>query len=133
MHPVVISSPFERFPRIGWTAHFFLFLPIVIGCFLGILTFDAILLSFLLRFLLVRDFRRLYKVLLSEFDCAESAFIMLRLLAPALTEICVCKTYHRHLGISIIGTHVTNPFARAPCLADDSVTVTMHSHPTFLT
>ena len=87
MHPIVVGSPFQRFSRIDWPAHFFLFLSIVVGYFLGILTFDAVLFPFLLGLLLVRDFRWLYKVLLSEFDWTESTFIVLCMLAHTSIDV----------------------------------------------
>jgi hypothetical protein len=87
MHPIVVGSPLERFSRIDRPAHFFLFLSIVVGCFLSILTFDTVLFPFFLRLLLVRDFRWLYKVLLSEFDWTESTFIVLCKLAPSSIDV----------------------------------------------
>jgi hypothetical protein len=87
MYPIVVGSPFQRFSRIDRPTHFFLFLSIVVGCFLCILTFDTVLFPFLLRLLLVRDFRWLYKVLLSKFDWTESTFIVLCMLAHTSIEV----------------------------------------------
>jgi hypothetical protein len=87
MHPVVVGSPFQRFSRIDWPAQFFLSLSIVVGYFLSILAFDAVLFPFLFRLLLVRDFRWLYKVLLSEFDWTESTFIVLCMLAYTSIDV----------------------------------------------
>lgn len=51
MDPIVVGCPFQWFPWIDGSTHFFLFLPIIIGNLLGIFTLDAVFLAFLLCFL----------------------------------------------------------------------------------
>lgn len=87
MHPIVVGRPFQRFSRIDRPAHFFLSLSIVVGCFLSILTLDTVLFPFLLGLLLMGNFRRLYKVLLSEINWTKGAFVVLGLLACILQSI----------------------------------------------
>jgi hypothetical protein len=68
MDPIVVGCSLQGLAGIDWSVHLFLLFAVVFGDFVRCLTFGTLALSLLFRLLLMRNLRRLYKVVLGVFD-----------------------------------------------------------------
>jgi hypothetical protein len=67
VYPIVVRGTLERFARVDWAVHVDLLLSVVLGGLQSRFLFRSLALLFLLGFLLVRDLRRLDKIMLRVF------------------------------------------------------------------
>lgn len=77
VHPIVIGRALQGLARVDRPIHLLLLLAVKVGRFLRIFALHSVSFSFLLRFLLVRDFRRLDKVMVGILMWAKHALVVL--------------------------------------------------------
>jgi hypothetical protein len=79
MHPVIVSCTLERLAGVDWAIHLLLLLAVVFGSFAGLLNFNLFPLAVFLRHLLlvVCEFRKLDKIMLSLLNRAQDTFVLL--------------------------------------------------------
>lgn len=87
MDPIVVGGLLQRFPGNDRSSELLLSFSIELGCFHGLFFLLSLALTLFLGLLLVRDLRRLYKIMLRVFHWAQNTFVVLE------SNISVSPTY----------------------------------------